>query len=390
MILYNSTVSLLTKEKDYIYYVLFVISVSFHHFIYIGATNLYFSSKFMLTLINYFSFIVAIPTIFLALYTRHILSLKEQYPTHNKILYYFLALYLILIVIIDFTELYQYRSRAFILFLVFLFYVVCYALFQKDRQAYYIITGWVLFMISALLMYLSSSGTYDIFKLYPYPIETSLILEIIAFSFALSSKINRLNEEKLLFEEKELLHMESEHRFKNTIQKILSFITFQKEKINDKKTDEILISLEQRIIATSHLHSQLRIESTNEVFSSILENIENSFRQENIKIDIHCDINLHPKYVKCCGQIIYEAVSNAFKYAFEDMDNGKIEVYLYKEKNNYHLTIKDNGNGFKEKNTNGLGLDIIETLATLQLDGSLNISSHNGLKIDIVWRNHEK
>jgi len=289
MILYNSTISILTREKGYIYYVLFAISVSFHHFIYIGAINLYFSSQLMNILIDYFSVIVALPTIFLVLYTKHILSLKKNYPKLNRALNIAIGLYILAIFTIYITGLYQYRSLAFIALLSFMFFIVCYALFKKDREAYYIIWGWILFMMSGLLMYLSSLGTYDIFKSYPYIVESSLILEIVAFSVILGIKIDTLNREKIIFKEKELSYIESEHRFKNTIQIILSFITFQRDKINDKKTDLILSNLENRIMATSHLHSLLQTEDTNKYFSSILNDIQDSFKQENIQIETHCD-----------------------------------------------------------------------------------------------------
>lgn len=389
MILYHITVSMLTKEKSYFYYVLFSMSITAHHFIYTGATNLYFSSGFMLSLINFFSIIVAISTISLALYTRHILSLKEQYPRNNKALYYLVALYIMVIVIIELTETYQHRSLFFIIVMFFLFYTVIYALLQKDRQAYLIIFGWILFMISGLLMYLSSSGAYHVFTSYPYLIEASLILEIIAFSFALSSKINMLNKEKIIFIEKKRAYHESEHRFTNSIQTILAFITFQKEHMNSKSPNEMFTNLEKRIIATSNLHLQLDIKNTHEVFSSVLKNLKESFKQDNIKIDIHCDINLPSKYVKPCGQIIYEAVTNAYKYAFDNMLTGHIEISLSKEQNTYQLTIKDNGNGFKNKSEHGSGSDIIEALV-LKLEGTLHINSENGIKIDVRWRENEK
>ena len=389
MIIYHISVSLLTKEKSYIYYVLFSISITVHHFIYTGATNLYVSSQFMLNLINFFSVIVAISTISLALYTRQILSLKEKYPKNNKVLYYLIALYVIVIAIIEFTEAYSYRSLFFTIVLVFLFYTVVYALLKKDRQAYLIIFGWVLFMISGLLMYLSSSGTYDIFQSYPYLIEASLVLEIVTFSFALSSKINMLNKEKIIFIEKERAYEESEHRLKNSIQTILSFITFQKEHMEDKSPNEMFTNLERRIIATSHLHSQLDIKNTNQIFSSTLDNFKESFKQENIKIDIYCDIELDPRYTKPCSQIIYEAVTNSVKYAFENILYGHIEIRLSKQQDIYQLTIKDNGKGFEDKFKKGSGSDIIEALVT-ELDGTLTILNQNGVQINVIWRENDK
>lgn len=390
-ILYNLIVFLATRELSYLYYVLFFASVSFHHIIYEGVASLYlFSNQSIVTLITYSSVIVAMPTIFLALFTQNILILK-QYPRLNKILNYLLILYPIFIITIQITHLYQYRSSFFVVILLFLFFVTCYSLIKKNREARFIIVGWVLFVSSGVLMYLSSRGIYHIFTSYPYLTEFSLVLEIIVFSLALASKIKMLNQEKLLSQKRALLLRELNHRVKNSMQTILSFLLLQKDKIEDKKIEDILTNLENRILATADLYSLLHTQenmvvvNTDEYFSLIVENIKNSFKQENIKIDIHSDIIMDSEYVVYCGLIVNEAVTNSFKYAFQNKSSGQIDISLYKNKNNYHLNIKDNGSGFKDKAENSLGLDIIETLALLQLEGSLDIKKDNGVEIDIEW-----
>ena len=133
IILYNSIIFLATKELSYLYYVLFFISVSFHHLLYKGVASLYiFSQEIMKFLIEYSSFIVALPTIFLALFTKEILKL-EQYPRLNRILNYLLITYPIVITIIHITDMQHYRSIFFIITLLFLFFTTCYAFFKKNK-----------------------------------------------------------------------------------------------------------------------------------------------------------------------------------------------------------------------------------------------------------------
>jgi len=390
-ILYNSTVFFATQELSYLYYVLFFITLSFHHLIYKGVANLYlFSSQFMSLLIEYTSFIVALPTIFLALFTQKILRLK-QYPRLNKILNYLLILYPIVLIVMQITDIQRYHSLFFITLLVFLFLITCYALIKKNRQARFIIVGWILFVSSGTFMYLSSLGVYNIFEKYPYLTELSLVLEITVFSLALASKIKMLNQEKQISKQRALLLKELNHRFKNSMQTILSFLFFQKEKTEDKKINEILTNLENRIVATTNLYSLLQTQdntivvNTDKYFSLIIKNIRESFKQDNVKIDIQSDVNMNSEHIVYCGLIINEAVTNAFKYAFKNRSDGKIEVSLYEQKEKYHLSIKDNGSGFKDKSKNSLGLYIIEILATIQLEGSLNIKKNNGVEIDIIW-----
>jgi two-component sensor histidine kinase len=364
---------------------------------YKGVASLYlFAPEVMVTLITYSSVIVAMPTIFLALFTQNILTL-QQYPKLNRILNSLLILYPIIIVIIQITEKYQYRSIFFIITLVYLFIVTCYALFKKNIQARFIIVGWFIYISSGVSMYLSSLGTYDIFEKYPYLTELSLVIEIVVFSLALASKIKMLNQEKLTSQRRALLLKELNHRFKNNMQIILSFIFFQKNKIEDQKVNELLTNLENRIFATTELYSLLDTEDnrivvdTKKYFSSIVDNIKDSFAQTNVEINILSDINMDSNYVVHCGIIVNEAVTNAFKYAFINQKEGNIKISLYEESNQYHLSIKDNGSGLRDKvQGDSLGMKIIDLLATMQLKGTLNIENTNGVEIKIIWSKNEK
>ena len=60
-----------------------------------------------------------------------------------------------------------------------------------------------------------------------------------------------------------------------------------------------------------------------------------------------------------------------------------------KNENIIALVIEDNGVGYQEKRKGSLGLEIVNTLVTKQLLGSINIQSHNGTKITIEWEEDE-
>jgi two-component sensor histidine kinase len=177
-------------------------------------------------------------------------------------------------------------------------------------------------------MYLSSLGRYNIFEEYPYLTELSLALEVVVFSLALAFKIKMLNQEKLISQKRGLLLRELNHRVKNSMQTILSFLILQKDKIDNKKTEEILQNLENRIMATTHLYSLLHTEEnmvvvdTAEYFSLIAKSIQKSFEKDAIVIDIKSSVIMDSESVIYCGLIVNEAVTNAFKYAFENRDYG--------------------------------------------------------------------
>jgi len=362
---------------------------------YKGVVTLFVSSEVMEGLIANSSFIVAMPMLFLALFTKHILDLK-QYPRLNKTLNYILILYLMLIVVVMFTNQHQYRS-IFLMFVLFsLLYMTIYALVKRNKQAYFIIGGLGLFMTSGLFMYLSSSGVYDIYRYVPYYIESSLVLEIMLFSLALASKIKMLTKEKVKAEERKVLLKDLNHRVQNNMQTILSFITLQRDEVLDKNTDHILTSLENRILATSELYALLEVKGESSIvdirkyFFSITDNLQKSFKRNEITVEINSIVSMNSEYAKYCGLIVNETVTNSFKHAFKHTKSGKIKIELEEKEKHYFLSISDNGSGFKEKFKNSSGMNILDTLVSIQLEGTLNIKQENGTKIEIEWRKNDR
>ncbi len=95
---------------------------------------------------------------------------------------------------------------------------------------------------------------------------------------------------------------------------------------------------------------------------------------------------MNSKEASYVGLIVNEALTNAFKYSNCDT----INIVLKRENSDYLLTIQDNGVGFSKRAKDGLGLMLIDTLATLQLNGQVEIKKQNGVKITIRWREDEE
>jgi two-component sensor histidine kinase len=86
------------------------------------------------------------------------------------------------------------------------------------------------------------------------------------------------------------------------------------------------------------------------------------------------------------GLIINELITNAFKHAFTGVREGMLTVKTLRKNGNAVCTIKDNGLGFKaEKKQSSLGLTIVETLATSQLEGEWRINGSEGTEHVIVF-----
>lgn len=427
VILYNFIIFVMTQERSYLYYVLFFMGITVHHLIYKGIAHLYIVPQNIMThLIEYSIFIVAFPAFFLALFMKEILALKH-YPSINKTLNLYLVLFPFLVVLFSKLGYDNYRNLPTMVLLCLILVILVIMMFKKNRYAYMIALGWFLFISSAIAMQLSSMGKYDLFAKYPYYAEFALILEAILFSLVLSSRIKQLQyenakaKEKLylqqtqekqrlkkeveaktadlvkMVDEKQLLLRELNHRVKNNLQTILSFIRLQGGNISDNSARKAFETLEHRILSIDHLHKlldpQKGIENidTQAYFSFIVKHLQESFQMPHIKVAIEAGAVLKFNDALHCGIILNEAVTNAYQHAFKGIANGTIFVELLQNGDMYIFRIKDSGAGYDPKSgTDSLGLHLIENLVLSHLEGTFQITNTmQGTAIEIKWRERE-
>ena len=424
--IYNLFIYFFTRDISYFYYVIYIFGLIIHHLMYTGIANIYlFDYDSMLLIVSLASVIVALPIYALGLFTKSFLQTK-QYPRFNSVLNLFLILIPLSIIFFLVTDDYdKYRNSITMIFLLFLMVITLYAVIKKNQQAYFILFGWFIFLSSGLLMYLSSAGIFNITKYFPYLIETSFVIEAIIFSIALANRITSLQKErneanqklilqkenetkrltnevnlrtqdlKNALDEKELLLKELNHRVKNNMQTIVSLIRLQSDEIEDEKLRDILLTIQNRISAMGHLHELLyrqdNIEYIDvyEYFELLIEEVRDSY---DSYIDIHLEIKTKLKMEQAiyCGLIINELITNSFKYAFTNKEEGNIFVSLKKEDGIIRLIVSDDGIGYdKDTPTNSLGLTLVNTLAVNQLRGEIKIESINGVKTMISWKEDE-
>lgn len=424
--IYNLFIYFFTRDISYFYYVIYIFGLIIHHLMYTGIANIYlFDYDSMLLIVSLASVIVALPIYALGLFTKSFLQTK-QYPRFNSVLNLFLILIPLSIIFFLVTDDYdKYRNSITMIFLLFLMVITLYAVIKKNQQAYFILFGWFIFLSSGLLMYLSSAGIFNITKYFPYLIETSFVMEAIIFSIALANRITSLQKErneanqklilqkenetkrltnevnlrtqdlKNALDEKELLLKELNHRVKNNMQTIVSLIRLQSDEIEDEKLRDILLTIQNRISAMGHLHELLyrqdNIEYIDvyEYFELLIEEVRDSY---DSYIDIHLKIKTKLKMEQAiyCGLIINELITNSFKYAFTNKEEGNIFISLKKEDGIIRLIVSDDGIGYdKDTPTNSLGLTLVNTLAVNQLRGEIKIESINGVKTMISWKEDE-
>ncbi len=90
------------------------------------------------------------------------------------------------------------------------------------------------------------------------------------------------------------------------------------------------------------------------------------------------------------GLIVNEFVTNSYKYAFPNKQEGIITIDLHSDKENYYLNISDNGiglpNDFDINTLSSFGIDTIKLL-TQEYHGKFQLNGFEGVHLKIILPN---
>ena len=201
-----------------------------------------------------------------------------------------------------------------------------------------------------------------------------------------------------LLNEKELLLKEVHHRVKNNLQVISSLLNLQSEYIKDPESLQVFAESRNRVRSMALIHEKLyqshdlaRIDFA-DYLRSLTRNLQSSYSRKSASVQIGVevdDVMLGVDSAVPCGLIVNELVTNCFKYAFPADRSGEIRVSMTRSATEgLKLSVADNGVGFPKdvdfKNTNSLGMQIINTLAE-QLDGTIHMTNGVGTKFEICF-----
>ncbi|MDX9744089.1 MAG: histidine kinase dimerization/phosphoacceptor domain -containing protein, partial [Arcobacteraceae bacterium] len=187
--------------------------------------------------------------------------------------------------------------------------------------------------------------------------------------------------------EKELLFQELDHRVKNNLQIISSIVSLHSSKDD---TSQALEDINNTISAIALAHDKLHQNSIhntlelNNYISVLLDNLLSSSILE-IEKEVHSPlIYLNAQQSITLGLIINEFVSNSIKYAFDGISTPKISVDIKENGDFLTLLISDNGIGFQEdKQSSGLGMEIIKTLAKSKFKTDVQFFHNNGTFLEL-------
>lgn len=126
--------------------------------------------------------------------------------------------------------------------------------------------------------------------------------------------------------------------------------------------------------------------------NSIVVSLTHEYKRFNPSFNINCDAGLTIiSYPGVLAQILTNFIMNSVTHAFNDTEQGLIDIAAYKEEAMFVLSYSDNGSGISEENLpkiftpffttrkgmggSGLGLSIVSNLVKNKLNGSITVES---------------
>lgn len=213
----------------------------------------------------------------------------------------------------------------------------------------------------------------------------TLIL-IIGFAFYMLYSNKKIKAFQKILEqnvqEKDFLFRELNHRVKNNLFIVNSFIGIEKHG-KSEELSQVLTTVENRIHSLSLMHELLyqgQVEeetNLNEYIDKLIISLSRSILKDQMKIQtsIGENIRININKISYLGLIINELITNASKHAKIDDKELIITVTIYQKEDTLMLEFSDDGKGFSDevsKLNSSLALKIARGL-TQQLKGKFTI-----------------
>lgn len=186
-----------------------------------------------------------------------------------------------------------------------------------------------------------------------------------------------------------LLFAESNHRIKNNLQLIATFLNVEARAAARPEIAAALNGAITRLLAVGQIHDQLSHANGEHVdldtlIAKLCEQLNvSSLDGQRIVLDCESStqIVLPSRTATKLGLLVNELTTNAIKHAFPGATQGSVHVWLRREDKHIVLTVQDDRRGFDGKMV-GSGRRFIDALAS-ELNGSIAFAHGSGTKADV-------
>ncbi|MAO65365.1 MAG: hypothetical protein CL666_10235 [Balneola sp.] len=209
----------------------------------------------------------------------------------------------------------------------------------------------------------------------------------------------RTNELSEALKEKEILMQEIHHRIKNNLAKISSLLDLQISTADHPAVEESLSNSKSRINSMVLVHDKLyqtqhyKTVKLNKYLEELITSIHDTYTGDldNVALDFDLEpIVMDVDKVVVCGLLVNELIVNAYKYAFDEVAEGRLSIALEQLNGKVKLSIGDDGPGlpddFESLVGTGLGSVLIQNFAD-QLDAEMDVTSdENGAIFSFTFK----
>ncbi|MBE0517566.1 MAG: response regulator, partial [Methanophagales archaeon] len=205
---------------------------------------------------------------------------------------------------------------------------------------------------------------------------------------------------KASLREKEVLLEEVHHRVKNNLQLISGLLDMTSMRTHDQPVIDLITDARAKIHIMALIHNQLyRSERFDQIdlgshvqeMVSYLSKVYTNKEKLIIPVIEHTDVYLSVTQAIPCALALNEVISNAFKHAFPEGQEGRIEVSIQRSADEViSIKVRDDGIGMPEGidiyKADSLGLKLIRNLVQEQLKGKVQVNRDNGTEFIIEFK----
>lgn len=208
---------------------------------------------------------------------------------------------------------------------------------------------------------------------------------------------------EMALEENALLLKEVHHRVKNNLQMISSLLSLQSRSVENLEALDILKAGQNRVKSVALIHQKLYQDKdiskinlkdyVNQLFKHIQSLYFKKEKEITLESNINDELQLDIDTAVPLGLIINELITNSFKYAFIDVNLGRIQISVDQEADKFKLLYKDSGKGlpkdFSFEGSGSFGMKLTQLL-TKQLQGTITYSVEQGFVIEFYNLEYRK
>jgi two-component sensor histidine kinase/PAS domain-containing protein len=191
---------------------------------------------------------------------------------------------------------------------------------------------------------------------------------------------------------------EIHHRVKNNLQTVAALLRLQARRTNNAEGREALMESVRRVAAIAQVHEALSMSVDEEVnLDEVIDRIL-PIMNDVARVDTPIRINregslgvLDADRAMALVMVVTELAQNAIEHAFDPADKrGRVVIRADRSARSLEIVVDDDGRGLPEgfslESSDRLGLQIVRTLVTAELDGSLEMRRAPGGGTNAVLR----